>query len=90
MLESKFIRTFRKIHKEYIEVFNALEEYDRTRRLRKITYKERANFTIDAKTLKKFRTYCNEQGYNMSRLLENFMKSKIEHKSLNTYKIKIS
>ena len=77
MAESKFLKTFRKIHREYPEVFEALEEYDRTRRLRKITYKERANFTVDARTLRNFRSYCAIHGYNMSRLLENFMKERI-------------
>ena len=78
MSESEFMQAFRRVHKEYPEMFDALEEYDRTRRLRKITYKERANFTVDARTLRNFRSYCSVRGYNMSRLLENFMKEKIK------------
>lgn len=78
MAESEFLQTFRKIHKEYPEVFDALEEYDRTRRLRKISYKERANFTVDARILRNFRSYCTAHGYSMSRLLENFMKEKVK------------
>jgi hypothetical protein len=81
MAESKFLQTFRKIHAEYPEVFDALEEYDKTRRLRKITYKERANFTIDARILRQFRTYCQKNGFNMSKLLENCMKEKMQSKA---------
>ena len=78
MAESEFLQTFRKIHREYPEVFDALEEYDRTRRLRKLSYKERANFTVDARILRSFRSYCQAQGFNMSKLLENFMKEKVK------------
>lgn len=78
MSESKFLQTFRKIYREYPEMFAALEEYDRTRRLRKISYKKRANFTIDAGILQGFRKYCQNQGYNMSKLLERFMKEQIK------------
>ncbi len=74
------MQAFRRVHKEYPEMFNALEEYDRTRRLRKISYKERANFTVDARILRNFRSYCSAHGYNMSKLLENFMKEKIVQK----------
>jgi len=81
MPDSKFLQTFRKIHKDHPEVFDALEEYDKTRRLRKISYKERANFTIDARTLRGFRTYCLNNGFNMSKLLENWMKEKIQSKA---------
>ncbi len=77
MQESKFLQAYRKVRREHPQMFEVLEEYDRTRRLRKITYKERANFTVDARTLRNFRSYCSTRGYNMSRLLENFMKEKI-------------
>ena len=78
MGESEFLQTFRKIYREYPEVFDALEEYDRTRRLRKLSYKERANFTVDSRILRTFRTYCKTHGHNMSKLLENFMKEKVK------------
>jgi hypothetical protein len=78
MQESKFLKTFRKIHRAYPEMFAVLEEYDRTRKLRKISYKQRANFTIDATTLQQFRRYCREHGCNMSKLLEQFMREKVK------------
>jgi len=56
----------------------SLEELDRTGRLNKINYKERANFTIDSEVLRDFRNYCKEHGLNMSALIEKFMKQKIK------------
>jgi hypothetical protein len=79
MQESEFLKTFRRIHREYPNMFAVLEEYDRTRRLRKISYKQRANFTIDAVTLRQFRRYCKERGYSMSQLLEMFMRAKMKN-----------
>ena len=76
MQESKFLQAYKRVRKEYPQMFEVLEEYDKTRRLRKISYKERANFTVDARILRNFRRYCATYGYNMSKLLENFMREK--------------
>lgn len=59
------------------EPFIALEEYDRTRKLKKWATKERANFTIDRNVLRKFRNYCGENGFKMSSLLEKMIKTEI-------------
>ena len=61
----------------YPEVFDALEEYDRTHKLRKINYKERANFTIDSNLLKDFREYCKKNSMKMSSKIEQFMKEEL-------------
>ncbi|MBW2977855.1 hypothetical protein KY331_03345 [Candidatus Woesearchaeota archaeon] len=63
---------------KYPEVFDALEEYDRTHRLKKINYKERANFTIDSNLLMKFRKYCKEHGMKMSSKIEQYMIKELE------------
>jgi len=63
---------------KYPEVFDALEEYDRTHRLKKINYKERANFTIDSNLLRKFRKYCREHGMKMSSKIEQYMLKELE------------
>jgi len=52
------------------EIFAILEEYDRTGKLRKLSYKERANFTIDADLLRRFRSYCRKHGFSMSAKIE--------------------
>lgn len=77
MSSSKFTKVVEKIIKEYPEMFSALEEYDKTKRLRKISYKERANFTLDANLLRKFRIYCKEKGLNMSKVIEKHIREEI-------------
>lgn len=74
MSESEFMQAFRKVLREQPQMFDALEEYDKTRRLRKITYKERVDFTIEQNILRQFRALCKQRGYAMSKVLENCMK----------------
>ena len=57
-----------------------MEEYDRTRRLPKLKYKTRANFTVDTDTLRKFRKYCREKGLAMSKIIEMKMKEEMREK----------
>lgn len=75
----KILENVDKIIKEKPEIFEALLEFERTGKLPKLEYKERANFTINSKILKRFREYCKKQGYSMSKLIENFMKKHIEN-----------
>ncbi|MFH1065020.1 MAG: hypothetical protein V1734_00760 [Nanoarchaeota archaeon] len=63
--------------KEHPQVFEALAEYDRTRKLPKTIYRERINFTIDANVLKKFRRYAKEKGIDMSRVVEKHIKEEL-------------
>ena len=56
--------------KEHPEAFEALMEFERTGKLPKLHYKVRANFTIDATLLRKFRAYCKREGKKMSAVLE--------------------
>lgn len=73
----KLLKKADKLIKEHPEMFEALLEFERTGKVPKPIYKKRANFTIDKKILKKFREYCEKQGYNMSKLIERFMEMKI-------------
>lgn len=77
MPETEFLKRLKKIVRENPSAFEALEEYDRTRRLRKISYKHRANFTIDADLLRRFRTYCDHHGFNMSKLVEKHIREEL-------------
>ncbi|MBI3034604.1 hypothetical protein HYY72_05590 [Candidatus Woesearchaeota archaeon] len=67
---------------KYPEVFLALEEYDRTRKLRKWNRKTRANFTIDENLIKALRKYCSENGLKMSSLIEKLIKAEINKRKL--------
>jgi|TARA_B100001964_G_scaffold207888_1_gene240091 post-segregation antitoxin (ccd killing protein) len=61
-------------------MLNVFEEYDRTRKLRRINYKTRVNFTVDEDLFNKFRSYCKRNGLNMSAKIESYMKKELEKK----------
>ncbi len=63
---------------KYPEMLDALEEYDKTHKLKKLNYKERANFTIDSSLLKRFRKYCKKKGMKMSAKIEQYMREEME------------
>lgn len=77
MPPSKLLRAALQAIKEHPQVFEALEEYDRTRKLPKTTYRERINVTIDPNVLRKFKRYAQEKGLNMSRLIEKHIKEEL-------------
>lgn len=64
----------------YSEVFDALEEYDRTKRLRKINYKKRVDFTIDSNILREFRNYCKKKSIKMSSRVEELIRKELMKK----------
>lgn len=69
----KILKTAKRIIKENPEYFEALLEFEKTKKLPKFTYKKRANFTIDADLLRKFRNYCKKKGYKMSTKIEQYI-----------------
>ena len=73
----KLVKNAKKAVMMYPELFDSLAEYDRTHKLRKINYKERANFTIDSNLLNKFRAYCNKNGMKMSAKIEKYMEEEL-------------
>ena len=77
---SSFIEKARKEIAENQDLINAFEEYDRTGKLRKISYKARANFTVDENLFNAFRNHCKNNAINMSARIESFMKKELEKK----------
>ena len=73
MSSSKFVETARRIIRGNPDVFEALLEFERTKKLPKTTYRKRFNITIDNDVLRKFKRYCEEHKKNMSRMLEEKM-----------------
>ena len=51
--DKELLKTTEKLLKEKPEVFEALLEFERTGKLPKLNYKERANFTIDSELLRR-------------------------------------
>ncbi len=78
MKKLNFLNECREIIYKNIEIFRAIENYDKTNRLSKAFYRERINFTIDNKLLDKFKKYCQDHGYNMSRLIEKHIKEELK------------
>lgn len=70
MQSSDFLAAARRSIRKYPEVFEALLEFERTKKLPKMNRKERANFTIDRKILQEFRSNCSKTGRNMSKVVE--------------------
>lgn len=66
-----------KIIRENPRAFEALMEFEKTGKLPKTVYRERINITIDSNILNKFKRYCKNNSYNMSRLIEKHMKEEI-------------
>lgn len=66
--------------KKHPEIFAALEEFERTKRLPRFTRRKRIDITIDERTLMNFKKYCLEKGLNMSRIIENYMKQELKNK----------
>lgn len=80
--DKKFIETAKRIIKENPEVFEALLEFERTKKLPKLTRKERINITIDSNLLKKFRDYCRKNNKVISRTIEQHIKEELGMKKV--------
>ena len=72
-------KKFQKIAKRIVEkdkdMFDALLEFEKTKRIRT---KTRVNFTIEIGVVRKFRKFCREHGYNMSAKIEDAMEEIIK------------
>ena len=80
MSSNKVLSKIDRIIKENPRAFEALLEFEKTGKLPKTVYRDRINLTIDSSLLKNFRKYCQENGYNMSRLIEKHIKEELKLK----------
>ena len=60
------------------DVITVFEELDRTGKFRKRAYKARAAFTLDEELFNRFRNYCKENGINMSRRIEGYIRKELK------------
>ncbi|MEW6063465.1 MAG: hypothetical protein AB1571_03815 [Nanoarchaeota archaeon] len=72
------IKTTERLLKEQPEIFDALLEAEKLKRVPKFTYKKRVNFTLDPMLFKKFREYCEKHGIKMSTRIEQHIKEDIK------------
>lgn len=78
MQSGNFLETALRIIRENPEVFEALEEFEKTKKLPKTSYRRRINITIDAGLLRKTRQYCDSRGIAMSRLIERQLREEFK------------
>jgi hypothetical protein len=69
----------KKVIKENKDMFDRLEELDRTGKLRKISYKKRVNFTIDENLFNRFRSHCKKNCINMSAKVESLIRKELSN-----------
>lgn len=65
---------------EHPEAFDALMEFEKTKKLPKFTRKKRVNFTIDSDIFTQFRRLCEHNSMKMSSKIEQLMLEQIKTK----------
>ena len=72
--DTKLVEKAKKLIKENKGLFEALEELDRTGKLRKSSYKGRYNFTLDENLMNELKSYCLKNNMKMSAVIEKLIK----------------
>jgi hypothetical protein len=73
VLDRKVFEKARRMPYVLPEMFAALEEYDRTRILKRWGNKVRINFTLDPMLYSDFKKHCKARGYKMSTLIQRLI-----------------
>lgn len=79
---AQFIEKAKEIINENRGLFEALEEMDRSGKLRKASYKERYNFTLDDELMNRFRSYCIKNNKKMSAVIERLIKEYLKKEKI--------
>jgi hypothetical protein len=74
MLSGKKIDSLIEQNKDLLE---SLEEFDRTGKLSRATYKEKVTFTLDMDLMRVFRSYCGDHNLKMSNVVEKLIKEEL-------------
>lgn len=64
--------------KKHPEIFSALEEFERTKKLPRFTHRKRIDITVDERILELFKKHCREKSINLSRAIEEAMKQSLK------------
>lgn len=80
MLSDKgLIETTERLLIEQPEIFDALTEFERIKKVPKFTYKKRVNFTLDPEVFRKFRKACDRKGIKMSTRIEQLIREDVKN-----------
>ncbi len=63
--------------KEHPEAFEAMLEFERTKKLPRPQTKERVNFTLDRNLIRRLREHSRKKNQKMSNLIEELIKEKL-------------
>ncbi|MBS3121894.1 hypothetical protein J4434_03360 [Candidatus Woesearchaeota archaeon] len=74
----KFVEKAREIIRKNPEIFDALVEFENTKKLPRLSYKKRVNFTLDSYIFKEFNRHCSEQGMKMSTKVETLILNELK------------
>ncbi|MEK6812500.1 MAG: hypothetical protein AABX86_00080 [Nanoarchaeota archaeon] len=72
------IEQSKKIFDKYRPIFEQLEDYDKTHKLRKLRYKKRIDLTIDSQTWNAFKAHCKQHHLKMSNVVEEVIKKRLK------------
>jgi len=72
------LKIAKEIIKKHPEYFEALLEFERTKKLPKFTYKKRVNFTIDENLFREFRNFCEKKNLKMSGVIEKLISNSLK------------
>ncbi len=75
MPSDKFLKIAKNIVAKDKALFDALIEFEKTRKIRT---KNRLNFTIDKSLASQFKSFCKAKGYNMSAKVEQAIREILE------------
>lgn len=75
--DKKFISFVDKVIEKHPEAFEAMLEFERTKKLPRPSYKERVNFTLDRNLIKNLREYSRKKNQKMSNLIEELIREKL-------------
>ncbi len=75
--DKKFISFVDKVIEKHPEAFEAMLEFERTKKLPRPSYKERVNFTLDRNLIKNLREYSRQKNQKMSNLIEELIRGKL-------------
>jgi|GEM_PF-803872 len=77
MSSTDYVQTARRLIRENADLFDALLEYERTKKIPKLSRKKRVNFTVDADLVREFRREAAKRGVAMSAAVEQGLRTTI-------------
>ena len=77
----EFLRLVDKVITKHPEAFEAMLEFERTKKLTRPSYKQIVNFTLDRKTVAKLREYSKVNNKKMSNIIEEFIEKELKNAS---------